>query len=110
MTAPVAVAAGEGGLLMRFFMPAAYTRDTLPRPTDPRVRIVEVPAGTVAVLRYTGSTSPRAAAARAADLLASLEGSGWRATGAPTNLFYDPPWTVPFLRRNEVAVPVARER
>ena len=34
-----------------------------------------------------------------------LEESNWRAVGEPTTLFYDPPWTIPFLRRNEVAVP-----
>ena len=45
---------------------------------------------------------------RKAELLRALEESGWRPIGKPTSLFYDPPWTLPFLRRNEVAVPVAR--
>jgi hypothetical protein len=35
-----------------------------------------------------------------------LEGSGWRAVGEPLTMFYDPLWTIPFLRRNDVAVPV----
>src|SRR5688500_10144939 len=32
MTAPVAMEPGEDGQVMRFFMPAAYTMETLPRP------------------------------------------------------------------------------
>lgn len=106
MTAPVAVEAATSGLAMRFFMPVAYTRANLPEPTDRRVRIVDVPGQTVAALRYTGAPSAAAAAARARALLAALAGSGWRPIAAPVNLYYDPPWTVPFLRRNEVAVAV----
>lgn len=36
-----------------------------------------------------------------------LDGTNWTPSGAPVAYFYDPPWTLPFLRRNEVAVPVA---
>jgi SOUL heme-binding protein len=108
MTAPVVASTGPAGLTMRFFMPAAYTPATLPEPVDPRVRIVEVPGETLAVLRFTGSTAPSAVAAREADLARALAGSAWEPTGPAVALFYDPPWTVPFLRRNEVAVPVAR--
>lgn len=107
MTAPVETAAGEGGLVMRFTMPAGYTRATLPEPTDPRVRIVEVPEATVAVLGFSGSTAAEAVLAQEQRLGAVLAGSAWRATGPAVALFYDPPWTLPFRRRNEVAVPVA---
>jgi hypothetical protein len=106
-TAPAATASGEAGLVMRFTMPAGYTRATLPEPEDPRVRILEVPAETVAVLGFTGSTAAAAVAARQERLGAVLAGSPWKATGPAVALFYDPPWTLPFRRRNEVAVPVA---
>lgn len=105
-TAPAATAAGEAGLVMRFTMPAGYTRATLPEPEDPRVRIVEVPEETVAVLGFTGSTAAAAMAAQEERLGAVLAGSPWQATGPAVALFYDPPWTLPFRRRNEVAVPV----
>src|SRR5215208_7026276 len=54
MTAPVAMEPGEGGRIMRFFMPAEYTLETLPRPGDNQVRIVTVSAPTLAVLRFSG--------------------------------------------------------
>jgi hypothetical protein len=95
------------GLTMRFFMPSARSRASLPDPLDPRVRIVELPGETLAVLRFTGGIGTAAVERRRAELLKVVEASGWRAMGAPVSFFYDPPWTVPFLRRNEVAVPVA---
>ena len=108
MTAPVVQTAGPGGTWrIQFYMPAKYTRETLPTPTDPSVRIVEAPAQDYAVLRFTGSRRPPAVAARTEALKAGLAGARWRIVGAPVAWFYDPPWTVPFLRRNEVAAPVA---
>jgi hypothetical protein len=65
-----------------------------------------VPGEELAVLRFSGSTGAAAVAAREAELARVLEGSPWRAAGEPVALFYDPPWTLPFLRRNEVAVRV----
>jgi len=104
MTAPVAQVPSGEGYSIRFFLPAALR--TPPTPRDPLVRIVEVPAETVAVLRYTGSTGPQAVAATRARLLDALRTGPWRPLGEPMAWFYDPPWTIPALRRNEVAVPV----
>jgi hypothetical protein len=107
MTSPVATAATpDGRYAMRFFLPASYTPATAPEPTEPRVRIVTLPEATVAALRFSGSTDPRHVQARQQELLQLLEGSAWRPVEAPVALFYDPPWTLPFLRRNEVAVAV----
>ena len=108
MTAPVGQARGEGGQwVIRFFMPADATMETLPTPDDPAVVLREVPGETMAVLRFTGFWGADSIAARQADLLQRLETTAWKPTGAPLAWFYDPPWTIPFLRRNEVAVPVA---
>lgn len=109
MTAPVAqTAGGPGAWRVQFFMPARYSRDTLPVPNDPSVRIVELPAQDYAVLRFSGGRDGKAVAAHTAALTSALQGTRWRVTGEPTAWFYDPPWTVPFMRRNEVAAPVAR--
>ena len=109
MTAPVVQdQAGPGQWRIRFFMPAQYTLETLPRPNDPAVHIVAVPPQTYGVYRYTGSIDPAATAEARRELLRLLEGSGWSPTGEPVAWFYDPPWTLPFLRRNEAAVAVAR--
>jgi hypothetical protein len=108
MTAPVSRSGDdESGWVIRFFMPSKWTMATLPEPTDPRVRLVEVPAETVAVLRFTGDRSKAAVAARAAELRDALRHKGIEIAGESVAWFYDPPWTVPFRRRNEVAVPIA---
>lgn len=105
MTAPVATERDDaGGWVIRFFMPSKYTMDALPTPNDDRVNLVEVPAETVAVLRFSGNYNPQAVAARTEELLTTLRDDGVKTAGDPFAWFYDPPWTIPFLRRNEVAV------
>lgn len=108
MTAPVSQEAGvDGEWVIRFFMPAEKTMASLPQPNDPVVRLVTVPAATVAVRRFSGSRSHRAVASQTADLMRTLRETGFEPVSAPVVWFYDPPWTVPMLRRNEIAVPVS---
>jgi hypothetical protein len=108
MTAPVSRSGDdENGWVIRFFMPSSWTMATLPVPDDDRVRLVDVPAETVAVLRFTGDRGTAAVAAKSTELLNALNDRGIEATGEPQAWFYDPPWTVPFRRRNEVVVPIA---
>jgi hypothetical protein len=106
MTAPVEMAPGDEGQVMRFFMPAEYTLETLPRPGDARVRILTVPAQTLAVLRFSGEADDEQVALRKAELLAGLRGSAWQPVGEPGLFGYDPPMTPPERRRNEVFVEV----
>jgi hypothetical protein len=106
MTVPVATQTDGSRLRMQFFLPARFTADTAPRPIDPRVRLVPIQEQTLAVLRFSGRGTEAALAERKAELLRGLAGSGWSAQGEPSALFYDAPFTLPFLRRNEVAVPV----
>lgn len=107
MTAPVATSADAGGLNMRFFLPARLSLATAPVPDDARVRLHEVPGETLAVLRFSGRPTEARIATESARLSEVMAATSWRAVGSPVALFYDPPWTVPFLRRNEVALPVA---
>jgi hypothetical protein len=107
MTSPVEVNARGGSMTMRFFTPAAYSMAELPEPTDPRVKLVVVPPVTVAVLRYSGSTMDANTKAKTARLLDVLQSSKWKLAGPSKAFFYNPPWTIPFLRRNEVLVEVA---
>jgi hypothetical protein len=120
MTAPVAQApapapaatpgqvAGSAGWVIRFFLPAGVTAANAPVPNDKSVHVVTVPPETVAVLRYSGWYSAADIGAANAKLFQGLQGSPWHPTGAPVAWFYDPPWTLPFLRRNEAVVTVAR--
>lgn len=108
MTAPVETAPGAGGVRMRFFLPARYTAATAPRPTDARVRLIPVLEETMAVLRFSGRGAEAELARRTAALRAVLAPTPWRPVADPVILFYDPPFTLPFLRRTEAAVRVER--
>ena len=109
MTAPVvAQRASEGKWVIRFFMPAQYTMATLPEPLDPAVTLVAIPAETIAAYRFSGSRSAVAMAEGRTRLRQALSGSAWTIVGEMVDWFYDPPWTLAFLRRNEVAVGVTR--
>ncbi len=105
MTVPVQTTQSGTTMRMLFYLPGTLTAATAPKPADKRVRIVTVPGETVATLRFAGSSD--AGEARQADLLASLKPSRWHPVGAPYMLGYDPPFALPFLRRNEAAVAVA---
>jgi hypothetical protein len=106
MTVPVESVPTEKGVRMQFFLPARYSIDTAPRPADERVRIVQAPAETLAVLRFSGRATPQESARRSDELLKTLDATHWRHAGEVALLFYDAPATLPFLRRNEAAVRV----
>jgi hypothetical protein len=109
MTAPVNQApAPDGGYLVGFVVPSKYTRDTVPRPLDPAVRIREVPAQLVASWRYSGRWTEANFRAAEGELRALLRGRGLVAAGDAIIARYDPPFMPTFLRRNEVLVPVRR--
>lgn len=109
MTAPVESSrTGDNRVYMRFFLPAKYDRETAPKPLDPRITIVDVPVQTVAVLRFSGVGGEDSVAAKKRELLHSLKSTAWRPLSDAVVYFYDPPWTLPFFRRNEVVVAVGR--
>ncbi|MGJ0119622.1 SOUL family heme-binding protein [Williamsia sp. MIQD14] len=106
MTAPVSTSSDENGWVIRFFMPSKWTMNTLPIPNDDSVRLVEVAEESVAAVLFTGSRSSQAVAAKTKELLDVLSAKGVETAGEPVSWFYDPPWTLPFRRRNEVVVPI----
>ena len=107
MTAPVAqTQSAAGELTITFTMPAKYTLATLPKPTDSSIIIHELASETDAVYRFSGIPSPEPVARAHQILLTQLANSAWQPTGQPVDWFYDPPWTLPWARRNEVAIPV----
>jgi hypothetical protein len=108
MTAPVAqTATPAGGWTITFYMPQKYTLATLPQPNDPGIEIHEVPGSEDAVYRFSGIPGVAAEARATAALLMQLSRSAWQPAGEPVAWFYDPPWTLPWARRNEVALPVS---
>ena len=107
MTAPVEQQLGEReSWVIRFYMPSNWTLRSLPTPDDERVTTVEVGPETVAALRFSGDRGPDSVAEHTRQLREKLRDYGFVVTGEPTAWFYDPPWTLPALRRNEIAIPV----
>lgn len=104
--APNEDAAAAPAWRIRFFMPARWTAESLPVPADPAISIATLPPETVAVLRFSGVPTPEAVARQRDALRRALADSPWRAEGPLQDWFYDPPWTLPAARRNEVAVRV----
>ena len=89
-----------------FMMPSRYTLDTLPTPSDSRIRLREAPAHTAAVLSFSGRVRPQTFEARAAELSAALEGAGLTPTGPPTLAQYSDPRAPGPLRHNEIHIPL----
>lgn len=109
MTAPVLQQeTGEGGWTMAFVLPDSYTLATAPQPSDPEVVLGVLPGRRVAVLRYSGSLSEERMEQRTAELREWIATKGLQPLSEPRSAGYDPPWTLPFLRRNEVLIDVAR--
>lgn len=110
MTAPVQQQAvgGDGAWQVRFVMPAGYTMATLPKPNNPAVRLIERPAERFVVIRFSGTSSAANLGEHLAMLERYVQDKQLKVTGAPQYAFYNPPWTLPFLRRNEImfALPV----
>lgn len=106
MTTPVAQHRDAGEWVIRFFMPSQWTLETLPEPDDDRVELVVVAPEKYAVLRFSGGYGTRRVAEQTEKLRNILRETGFEPAGEATAWFYDPPWTLPCRRRNEVAIPV----
>jgi hypothetical protein len=106
MTAPVLQQKSGDKWIMSFVMPSSYTLDTLPEPVDPAIILKEVKAKKLAAISYTGSLGETGIVENAKKLQAWLDEKGYKAVSASRSAGYDPPWTIPFLRRNEVHIDI----
>jgi hypothetical protein len=108
MTAPVTQQGGEGLWQVRFVMPSSHTMESLPKPSSPDVVLRELAGKRFAVIRFSGRAKTRRLEARTRDLHAFIENKQHQAISKPTYAFFNPPWTLPFLRRNEVMIEIER--
>ncbi len=113
MTAPVTQVEAGGGeatgerYVFRFVMPSEYTLETLPEPVDERVTLRELPARWVAARRYSGTWSESYYREQETALLEALAAAGFSTRGTPIFARYNSPFSLWFLRRNEVLIEVA---
>jgi SOUL heme-binding protein len=95
---------GNGRYIYRFVIERQYTAATLPPPKDQRITIREIEARTMAVRRYSGRATEGNHRRNLATLQAALDRDGRRVRGEPEFAVYNGPFTLPFLRRNEVVL------
>ena len=106
MTAPVIQESNGETWKMDFVMPAHFTRETVPAPRDQLVVIEEVPAQTVAVIRYSGTVSTEDIAGKTRELEDCIAAKPYDIISRARSARYDPPFALPFLRRNEIHLTV----
>ena len=110
MTAPVGQEKSGDRWRITFVMPSEYALDTLPEPIDSRIETKQEPGRLMAAVRYSGTWSRKGYEENKERLLAWIEEQGFKQTGDPVWARYDPPFMPWFLRRNEVLVPVDRQK
>lgn len=93
--------------VVRFTMPRGHSLAQLPVPNDPQVRLKAVPQSRYAVLRFSGRATQAEFEGRTAQLRAWVQAHQLQAIGPPSLAQYNPPWTLWFMRRNEVLIAVA---
>jgi hypothetical protein len=108
MTIPV-IAEGKGDQktwLIQFVMPKQYTMDTLPKPNNPQVKLLPIGSQKLAVIRFTGLVTDDKVQEKTAELLAWIKSRNELPLGNPRLARYNPPWSIPWMRRNEILIPI----
>jgi hypothetical protein len=106
MTAPVNVEQSGAGWKVNFVMPSQYSLETLPKPNNPLVKIKPIPAKKFAVIQFSGLVDEEKMAKKVTDLEQWISTKQLKVLGNAELAIYNPPWTLPFLRRNEVMIEV----
>ena len=106
MTTPVMMSGNESNATMMFVLPAKLKVENVPKPADGSVLVHELPAGRFAVLRFSGGRNARNEAVALKQLETWMATEGLKVSSPPVYGYFDPPWTLGFLRRNEVMLPI----
>ena len=106
MTAPVSQQSAQGKWAVSFMMPASYTLETLPVPDDPGITLRPVPARQVAAVRYSGFWSEEKYLLNKDKLEQWIQKNRFTVNGEPVWARYNPPFTLWFMRRNEILIPI----
>lgn len=106
MTAPVTQTNTRGKMVMQFFLPKKYTKETAPRPKDGRIDIIDLPTTYYAVISYSGFASEKNFQTHHRKLKNALDESRITVSGPPIRATYNSPFTLPFFRRNEAMYPL----
>ncbi len=106
MTTPVLEEASGQGWRYMFVLPAEFNFDNAPAPLNEDVTLTAEPARKLAVLRYSGLMDQERLQDKVGQLQQWIDANKLQAVSQPRWAGYNPPWTLPFLRRNEVMIEV----
>ena len=106
MTAPVQQQSTGLSWKVSFVMPAKYSMENLPKPNDGRIKLRKISAKKFIAIRFSGTNSNENIAKHEAKLMNYVRAKQINTVGSPKYAFYNPPWTLPFMRRNEVMVEI----
>jgi DNA gyrase inhibitor GyrI len=110
MTAPVQQQSIGDIWRVSFVMPSEYSMETLPKPVNDRVAIKRVPSKQFIVVTFAGTNSNKNVTVHEEKLMRYVKANNLSVVGAPTYAFYNPPWTLPPMRRNEVMMEMEMEK
>lgn len=109
MTAPVFMEKGEDETwAMSFILPADMTLETAPKPKDESLSLTEMKDARFAAITFTGRFTEANFTAQEKALRDWMDGKKLQASGPAIRAGYNPPWTLPFLRRNEIFIPLEK--
>jgi hypothetical protein len=104
MTAPVTQTPSDGAWVVRFTMPSGYSLETLPEPNDSKIKLRTIAPARFAVIRFSGLASKASVEAKTAELDDFAKARYLDTIGPASLAQYNPPWTLWFMRRNEVMI------
>ncbi len=106
MTSPVGQRASGDDWVISFMMPAEFTMDSIPKPSNPAVKLREIPAHRMAAVRYSGRWTEKRYQSHLESLMGWVDAEGLAVSGEPVFARYNGPFTPWFMRRNEILLPV----
>ena len=110
MTAPVQQQSTGKSWRMSFVMPSKYSMDSLPVPNNNRVRLKEILTKKFVVIEFSGTNSNENVTEHENQLMNYIEANQIKINDSPKYAFYNPPWSLPFLRRNEVMIEINQQQ
>jgi hypothetical protein len=106
MTAPVIQQQNENGWAIRFIMPANFTKAELPSPENASIKLETIKEKRYLVIRFSGRSTDSNIESHTKELTEYAKAHQITTVGTPILAFYNPPWILPFLRRNEVMLEI----
>jgi D-alanyl-D-alanine carboxypeptidase len=106
MTSPVRQTAKDSSWVIQFVMPSKFSLDSLPKALDERISFHTIKPSRQAVIRFSGLATKRAIEEKTDSLITFLRAHNITAKSEPSLYFYDSPFTLPWDRRNEVAIEI----